>query len=30
MNGGEGEIRTHGTLALSPVFKIGAFDYSAD
>ena len=29
-NGGEGGIRTHGTLARSPVFKTGAFDYSAD
>ena len=24
MNGGEGGIRTHGTLARSPVFKTGA------
>ncbi len=30
MNGGEGGIRTHGTLARSPVFKTGAFDHSAD
>ena len=29
MNGGEGGIRTHGTLARSPVFKTGAFDHSA-
>ena len=29
-NGGEGGIRTHGTLARSPVFKTGAFDHSAD
>ena len=28
-NGGEGGIRTHGTLARSPVFKTGAFDHSA-
>ena len=27
--GGEGGIRTHGTLARSPVFKTGAFDHSA-
>ena len=25
MNGDEGGIRTHGTLARSPVFKTGAF-----
>ena len=30
MNGGEGGIRTHGTLARSPVFKTGAFDHSVD
>ena len=29
-NGGEGGMRTHGTLARSPVFKTGAFDDSAD
>ena len=29
VNGGEGGIRTHGTLARSPVFKTGAFDHSA-
>ena len=28
-NGGEGGIRTHGTLARTPVFKTGAFDHSA-
>ena len=28
-NGGEGGIRTHGTLARSPVFKTGAYDHSA-
>ncbi len=28
-DGGEGGIRTHGTLASSPVFKTGAFDHSA-
>jgi len=29
MNGGEGGIRTHGTLARSLVFKTRAFDHSA-
>jgi hypothetical protein len=29
-NGGEGGIRTHGTLARSLVFKTRAFDHSAD
>ncbi len=29
-NGGEGGIRTHGTLARSPVFKTVALDYSSD
>lgn len=28
-DGGEGGIRTHGTLARTPVFKTGAFDHSA-
>ncbi len=28
-NGGEGGIRTHGTLARTPVFKTGAFNHSA-
>ena len=27
--GGEGGIRTHGTLARTPVFKTGAFNHSA-
>ena len=27
--GGEGGIRTHGTLARTPVFKTGAFNRSA-
>ena len=27
--GGEGGIRTHGTLSRTPVFKTGAFDHSA-
>ena len=30
LNGGEGGIRTHGTLARSLVFKTGAFDHSTD
>ena len=29
MNGGRGEIRTHGGLSSSPVFKTGAFNRSA-
>ena len=29
-NGGEGGIRTHGTLAHMTVFKTGVFDHSAD
>ena len=29
-NGGEGGIKTKGTLIRSPVFKTGAFDHSAD
>ena len=29
-NGGEGGIRTHGTLTRSPVFKTGAFEHSAN
>ena len=28
INGGEGGIRTHGTLARSPVFKTGTFNHS--
>jgi hypothetical protein len=28
-NGGEGGIRTHGTLSRTPVFKTGAFNRSA-
>ncbi len=28
-SGGEGEIRTHGTLAGSTVFETAAFDHSA-
>ena len=28
-NGGKGGVRTHGTLARSPVLKTGAFDHSA-
>ena len=28
-HGGQGGIRTHGTLARTPVFKTGAFDHSA-
>lgn len=27
--GGGGEIRTHGPVAQTPVFKTGAFDHSA-
>jgi hypothetical protein len=27
--GGEGEIRTHGDIAITPVFKTGAFNRSA-
>ena len=29
INGGEGGIRTHGTLARTPVFKTGALNHSA-
>ncbi len=29
MNGGEGGVRTHDTVARMPVFKTGAFDHSA-
>ena len=29
LNGGRGEIRTHGGLSSSPVFKTGAFNRSA-
>ena len=28
MSGGEGEIRTHGTLAGTPVFKTGTLNHS--
>ncbi len=29
VNGGGGEIRTHGPLTRTPVFKTGAIDHSA-
>ena len=29
IHGGEGGIRTHGTLASTPVFKTGAINHSA-
>ena len=29
LNGGEGGIRTHGTVARTPHFECGAFDHSA-